>query len=809
MIKGLGQDFRYALGYFAKAPTFTVLAVLSLALGIGANTAIFSVVHAVLLRPLAYPQPDRLLRVWETFQHARGQGRGSVSVPNLLDWREQNSVFRQLAAYSQSTYALSGDDRPLLVRGARVEPEMKDVLQVEPLRGRFFEEGENQSGKDQVVLLSHGLWERRFGSDPAVIGQPMSLDGVPHEIIGVMPVGFELPPRSASELWTPLTYTEGQLNARGSHWLAVLGRLKPDVPQRQAESEMSAIAARLAEAYPDSQDRRGIVISTLHQSLTESRSEALWTLWAAVSIVLLIGCANVANLLLARAVGRRRELAVRAALGAGRARLVRQMLSETALLALAGGAAGLILSVVAVRVLSSLPGSSIPQGQVVGVNPVVLAFCLGASLLTAFLAGLFPALRASRFDVGDALRERSSSESAGSSRDWLRAGLVVAEVALAVVVLIGAGLLLKSYSRLLQVDPGLDAQRVLTMTVPLAGPGYDESEEILAFYRRLNQELPTIPGVEAAGMINLLPMQNWGWNSNIVIEGMPEVPPSQQPLSEVRTIAGDYFRAMGIPLLSGRTVPFDYAEDARPEVMVNKTFADRFLDGQDPVGKRIAFGYPESDEGWISIVGMVADVRSAGLDRQPLPEMYFSLGLSPRRNMGLALRTTLDPASLSESVRRKVAEIDPAQPVYRVKVMEEVVDDSVASRRFNTLLMGVFAAVALTLALGGVYGVLSYAVRRRTYELAVRMALGARRGDVYRLVITGSLVLAVIGILAGATASLWLTSFLESQLYSVQAGDPLTIVWVCAILLGVCLAASLLPARRATHVDPLTALRSE
>ncbi|HSR70551.1 MAG TPA: ABC transporter permease [Acidobacteriota bacterium] len=807
-MKSLGQDIRYALAHFVKAPMFTLLAVLSLALGIGANTAIFSVIHAVLLKPLAYPEPDRLVRVWETFQHSGGTGRGSVSVPNLFDWRQQNSVFQQIAAYSNTTYALSGGERPQLVPGARVEPEMAQVVQVDPLKGRFFQSGENQAGKDQVVLLSYGLWERRFGSDPDIVGQSLSLDGVAHEIIGVMPATFQMPPRSDSELWTPLTYSEGQLNARGSHWLSVLARLKSEVTLERSQSEMSAIAARLAQAYPAAQDKRDVIVGSLHGSLTDSRREALWTLWAAVSIVLLIGCANVANLLLARAVGRRRELAVRAALGAGRARLARQLLTETFLLALGGGASGMVLSVVAVRVLSSLPGTSIPQGQVVGVNPAVLAFCLAASLLTALLAGLFPALRASRFDVGEALKERSSTDSAGSSRDWLRGGLVVAEVALAVVVLIGAGLLLKSYSRLLEVDSGIDVQRVLTLSVPLAGPRYDEAEELIAFYRRLENELPALPGVEAAGMINLLPLQNWGWNGNIVIEGMPEVPPSQQPLAETRTIAGDYFQTMGIPLLSGRMVGFGENEQ-RKVLMVNQAFAERFLEGQDPIGKRIAWDYPESDDGWMTIVGVVGDVRGAGLHRRPLAEMYFPFAQSVRRNMSLVLRTSLPPAGLAESVRRKVAEIDPEQPVYRVKVMEEVVDDSVAGRRFNTLLMGVFAAVALSLALGGVYGVLSYAIRRRTYELAVRMALGARRADVYRLVARGSLILAAVGIVIGVGAALWLTRFMESQLYSVRSDDPLTIVWVCLLLLTVAVAASLIPARRATRVDPLTALRSE
>ena len=808
MMSGFRQDLAYAFSNSLRSPLFTLLAILSLALGIGANTSIFSVIHAVLLRPLDYPQPDRLIRLWETFEHSSGRGWGSVSTPNLFDWREQNSLFDELAAYSMNTYNLTDGNRPVLVRGARVEPGIGRVLQAEPQMGRFFNAGENQAGADQVVVISHGLWQRQFAGDQDIVGKEVGIDSSRYTVIGVMPTSFQLPPRSHAELWTPLTFTEGNLNSRGNHWMSVLGRLKPEVGLERALSEMNTIARRLEEAYPGPQDKRGITILTLHDSLVSRSRDALWTLWGAVALVLLIGCANVANLLLARAVGRRRELAVRAALGASRGRIVRQMLTESSLLALVGGAAGLVLSLWAVRTLASLPGTSIPQGQPIQVNLSVLAFCLLASLATAVIAGLVPALRSSKLDVAESLKERSSSEVAGSSRDWLRGGLVVAEIALAIVVLVSAGLLIRSYSRLLEVDSGIDSERVLTMTVPLPRSKYSQSDQIISFYQRLEERIKALPGVEAAGMINLLPVRNWGWNSSIVIEGMPELPPSQRPLSETRTIAGDYFSSLGIPLLAGRM--FGSGQGEPPNViLVNKAFADKFMQGENPIGRRVAWDTPDSDEGWMTIVGMVGNVRSAGLERQHLAEMYFPLLQRPMSRMSLTLRTALEPTGIAEMLRREVQQIDPEQPVFEVQVMDGVISDSVAGRRFKVLLMGIFASVALVLAIAGVYGVLSYAVGRRSYEIAVRQALGASRGDVYRLIIAGSLGLSGMGIALGLAASIWLTRFLESQLYGVEPTDPVTLASVCGVLLLVSMLAAFLPARRATRVDPLTALRTE
>lgn len=807
-MSGFRQDLMYALSNSLRSPFFSILAILSLALGIGANTSIFSVIHAVLLRPLDYPQPDRLVRLWETFEHSSGRGQGSVSTPNLFDWREQNSVFDELAAYSMNTYNLTDGDRPLLVRGARVEPEMGRVLQAEPQMGRFFNPGENQAGADQVAVLSHGLWQRQFAGDPDIVGKEVGIDSRPYTVIGVMPASFQLPARSRAELWTPLTFSERNLNSRGSHWMSVLGRLKPGVDLEGVQTEMDTIAKRLEAAYPGPQDKRGITLMSLHGALVRGSRDALWTLWAAVALVLLIGCSNVANLLLARAVGRRRELAVRAALGASRGRIVRQMLTESLLLALLGGAAGLALSLWAVQTLASLPGTSIPLGQPIQVNLSVLAFCLLASMATAVIAGLVPALRSSKLDVGESLKERSSWQADGSPRDWLRGGLVVAEIALAIVVLVSAGLLMRSYSRLLEVESGIDSERVLTMTVPLPRSKYSQGDQIISFYRRLEERIQALPGVEAAGMINLLPVRNWGWNSSIVIEGIPDLPPSQRPLSEVRTIAGDYFASLGIPLLAGRMLDSGRGEPPNL-ILVNKAFADKFMDGDDPVGRRVAWDTPDSDEDWMTIVGMVGNVRSAGLQRQHLAEMYFPMLQRPMRRMSLTLRTAVEPTGIAEMLRREIQQIDPEQPVFEVQVMDEVIADSVAGRRFNLLLMGIFASVALVLAIAGVYGVLSYSVGRRTYEIAVRQALGARRGDVYRLVIGGGMGLSGLGIALGLAGSIWLSRFLESQLYAVEPTDPVTLASVCGVLLLVSMLAAFLPARRATRVDPLTALRTD
>ncbi|HSR51124.1 MAG TPA: ABC transporter permease [Acidobacteriota bacterium] len=803
-MNGFLQDLRYAFTNLFRSPVFAVLAIVSLALGIGANTAIFSIINTVLLRPLPYPQPGQLVNVWETYANSSGQGTGSVSPPNLLDWREQSESWQALAAYSPTSFNLTGTDRPLVVQGARMEPEMWGLLGIEANRGRVFARQDVENG-DGVVVLSHGFWQRHFAGDPEVVGREIGLDGTPHTVIGIMPESFQCPPRSNVELWTPLAFTLQQLNARGRHWLLVLARLKPDVARAEAQSEMDGIAERIEEAYPDSQTGRGVFLEPLHESLIWRTREALWTLWAAVGFVLLIACANVANLLLARSNARRRELAVRSALGAGSARVLRQVLSESLLLALLGGAIGLILGQAAVGFLASLSGSSIPQGQPIELDLRVLGFCLAACLVTAVLAGILPALRSSRVDIVETLKERSQSQGASGGRDWLRTGLVMAEVALAVTVMMGAGLLLKSYSTLMDVDSGIETERLLTFSIPLSSGRYHDSSQITSFYSRLQDRLEGLPGVESVGMISHLPLQNWGSNGRLWHDGLdPGAPTSQRPIVELRQVGGDYFQAMGIRLLEGRLFQPGDADATNPPVIVNKAFADRVFDGERALGRGV--GSPTSVN---TIVGVVGDVRNAGLLYGTLPEIYYPLAASPRWTMSLVLRTSLEPLALSDSVRRAVHETDPDQPVFSLRTMNQVVLNSVADKRFNTLLMGIFALVAVVLAIAGVYGVLSYAVGRRTYEIAVRMALGAQRTDIYRLVIAASLMTVGPGLIAGALGSLWLTQYLQNQLFGVEATDPATLVAVCLILFGVSLTTALVPARRAAAIDPLEALRSQ
>ncbi len=806
---GFLQDFRYAAYILRRTPGISLVAIFSLALGIGANTAIFSVVNTLLLRPLNYAEPDRLVRLWETFVHSRGQGEGSVSVPNLIDWREMNRTFEGIGAYSLSSIGLSSGDDPVLLRNARVTADMFGLLGVEPLHGRTFAPGEDQPGQDGVVVLSYALWQNRFAGDPSIVGQQVTLNGSPYVVVGVMPASFDFPPRTAVDLWVPLTPSQGLLRSRGSRWMRVVGRLKSDVTLEQAQSDLSAVAAQLTQLYPQVQDKRGVVMRQLHDSLVRGSRPALLGLFGAVGLVLLIGCANAANLQLARSVDRRREFAIRGAMGADRPRLLRQLLTESLLLAFLGGALGLALSQSSLSMLMRLPGADFLQGQSVELDFSVLAFCFGACLLTAVVSGVAPALRGSKIELHDALKERGSSRSMGASRDPVRAALVAVEVALAVVVLVGAALLLQSYNRLTGVDSGTQPERVLTASVTLPGDAYSQPETRISFFRNLHERVSGLPGVEAAGLISRLPIQNWGFNANFTIEGMPSVPVSQMPVAEMRYISGKYFSAMGIPLLEGQPVDFDDASAPVRTVLVNQAFARRFFEGEDPIGKRIGWGSPSSETAWLRIVGVVANVRGAGLQRAPQSEVYMPFRRSASRTMSLVVRTTLDPTGLTDTLRGEIRAMDPSLLVYRVNVMQNIIDDSVSSERFTATLFGAFAGLALLLSVVGVFGAVSYTVGRRGYEIAVRMALGAERVDVLGMVLRGGLWMSLAGVGVGALASLWLTRYLQGQLYSIQPNDPLTLISVCLALVAISVMACYLPARRAMRVEPVAALREE
>ncbi len=801
----LQQDLRFATRMLRKSPGFAAVAVLSLALGIGANTAIFSVVYATLLEPLPYPGSDKLVFLNETFQRGGGQGTGSVSVPNLEDWRADNAVFEAIGGWSRSSFNLTGEGEPIVTSGTRVEPQVFEALQVQPMLGRYFATGDSEEGSDRVVVLSQGLWERRFASDPGILGQTIGLNSQRFTVIGVMPPEFEFPPRTRSELWTPLIPPSEQLKMRGNHWMQVTARLKPGVTLEQARANMDAIAQRLERDYPDSQERRGVLVQPVYDVTVGSRRDAVLTLWGAVGFVLLIACANVSNLLLARANARRREFSVRAALGASRSRLLRQLLTETTLVALLGGAAGLLLSYWTVRYLAQMPGTTVPRGENVGVNLWVLSFSMVVSVGAAFVSGILPALRASKANLHDGLKE-SAGRGQSHGRDRLRSALVVAEVALSLVVLAGAGLMLRSFQRLQEIDLGFRAENILTMKIPLAPEKYaDRPADVIRFYDGILTRIQSLPGVESAGLINLLPLQDWGNNGNFYIRGRATESVAEQPFGEFRVVSRGYFPAMGIRLMSGRF--FDDSDEPRQVAMINEAAAKAFWPDEDPIGQQL--GWPE--DYWFTVVGVVRAVRNVGPMRTPNPEIYWShrVDLMVRPEMSLVVRTPLDPSSLATSIQKEIWQEDPEQPVHLVKTMEQVAVGAIARPRFQTLLFGVFAGLALVLALAGVYGVISYAVTQRTHEMGIRMALGAHRRDVLRLVLRHGLTLALIGTATGVAAALALTRYIESQLYSTEPTDPLTFATVAALLLAATLLASYIPAHRAAKVDPMQALRYE
>jgi putative ABC transport system permease protein len=803
------QDLRFAVRMLRKSPGFAAVAILSLALGIGANSAIFSVVYATLLKPLPYPESDRLVYVYETFQRHGGQGTGSTSTPNLEDWRAGNTVLEAIGGWSSASFNLTGEDEPVVVAGHRVEPGVFSALQVAPLLGRFLSESDNEEGHDRVAVLSHGLWQRRFQADSGIVGKTISLNGQQFTVIGVMPPSFQFPPRTRSDLWAPLIPPADQRGKRGNHWMQVVARVKPGVTIPQAQTNMDSIAQRLQHDYPNEQEGRGILLRPLYQDVVGNRQAAVLTLWGAVGFVLLIACANVSNLLLARAGVRRREFAVRASLGASRPRLFRQLLTETALIALLGGVAGLLLSRQTVHYLAQMPGTSIPRGDEVAVNPWVLAFSIAVSLLAAFATGIFPALRASRPNLHDAIKESAAGRGQSYRRDRLRTALVIAEVSLSLVVLVGAGLMLRSFQRLSEIDLGIRTESLLTMSIPLAPEKYKKPADGIRFYEAVLPRINALPGVQFAGLINRLPLRQWGTNGNLAIRGKPEPPPGQEPFAEFRNVSADYFHAMGIPLVAGRL--FDAHEDPKRIVVINAAAAKAFWPDNDAVGQHL--GWP--DDYWFTVVGVVANVRNWSLTSEPRPEVYWPYNgdelLAPLSlpEMNLVVRTTVEPQSLAAAIQQEIRQVDPEQPVHLVKTMEQVAADAVAGPRFQTLLFGVFAALALLLALAGVYGVISYSVSQRTHEMGIRMALGAHPRDVLRLVLGHGLTLAVIGTAGGVAAALGLTRYLQSQLYSVEPTDPLTYAAVAALLLATTLLACYVPARRAARVDPMAALRDE
>jgi putative ABC transport system permease protein len=791
------QDLRFGLRLLLRQPAFTLLVVLTLALGIGANTSIFSVVNGVLLSPLPYPAPERLVAVWG---HHPDIGRESASLPDFLDWREGARSFEQLAAWFPTLYNVTGEGEPERVVGVRTTANFFQTLGISPARGRAFDRGEDREGKTTVVVLSHGFWKRRMGEDPAALGRTLTLNGVPHTVIGIAPESFRFNPDA--EMWVPLPM-DTQSNRR-SDFLRVIGRLAPSATVEQAQEELRAVMRRLAEQYPDTNARWTVEAVSLHEDLVGESRPALLIFMGAVGLVLLIACANVANLMLARSARRQRELAVRAALGASRLRLVRQMLTESILLALMGGGLGLLLAVWGIDGLRAAGLDLVPGQTEIGIDEQVLAFTVGLSLVTGVLFGLAPALRLPGSNLDDTLRAGARGLTGGMGLRQLRGLLVLGEVALALVLLVGAALLLRSFDRLQRVDTGFEPEGVLTLRLLLPASKYPGDPQLAAFYEQLTERVAALPGVEAAGIINAVPLASGTPYNTFTIQGRAPDPNAVED-AETFSVSPGYFRSLGIPLRSGRLLESQDGASAQPVALINETMARRFWAGRDPLGARVSLDATN----WFTVVGIVGDVRNAALQKEPHAQLYFPASQLPRRAMFLAVRTTGEPMGLVGSLRREVSTLDPDLPLADIATMEQRLGRAAAKPRVNVLLLGGFAAVALLLAGIGIYGVISQMVVQRTREIGIRMALGARQRDVLRLMILQGMTPALVGIALGLAVA-WASSRLMAKLlYGVSATDPVSFFTVPIFLAAVAFLAAWLPARRARRVDPTEALRQE
>jgi putative ABC transport system permease protein len=814
MMNTLWQDMRYGMRMLWKKPGFTVVAIIALALGIGANTAIFSVVNAVLLRPLPFAEPDRLVIVW--MDNRQMQMKEDIhSYPNFIDYRDQNKVFESMAAYRSASLNLTGTGEPERVTGAASTASFFDVMRVAPVAGRVFTAEEDQTGHDKVIVLSYGLWQRRFGGDKAIVGQSVTITGATRTVVGVMPPDFHFPEKE-TEFWIPLAPPAELKDSRGAFWLNVIGRLKPGVTLEQARAEMATIASRLEQQYPNSNTNFGTNLVALREQTVGPVRPALLVLLGAVAFVLLIACANVANLLLSRAAAREREFAIRMAMGAGRGRIIRQLLVESLLLALCGAALGITLAMWGLDALRLLMPSDMPRLDLIGMDWRVLAFTVGVSCITALLFGLAPAVQASRPDLNDTLKEGGGKGAAGKgvrSRN-IRRALVVSEVALALVLLVGAGLLLKSFSRLRGFDLGFRPEGLLTAKIQLPGLKYREGNQVRLFYRQLFERLENTPGVESAGAITDVFLSKTPNSTRFSIEGRPAFQPGQRVEIPFDSITTNYFQVMGTPIIKGRAFNEQDTEKTPHIVIINETFARRFFSDTDPLGKRIKYGdleTPEDQSPWYTIVGVVADTRRTGFDSEVRSETFLPLAQEPAGRLTLVVRAAggADPAALTAAVRGAVQAVDPEQPVFDIKTMDQWISETIAQRRLNMILLGIFALVALLLAAVGIYGVISYSVTQRTHEIGVRMALGAQRSDVLKMILGQGIGLTLAGIGIGLVGALFLTRLMASLLFGVSAADPLTFIIVPILLTAVSLLACYIPARRATRVDPMIALRYE
>jgi len=807
------QDIRFGLRTITKNPGFTLVAVIALALGIGANSVIFSAVNSVLLRPLPYKDSDRLVMIWHKYPDIN-LPQASLSPPSYIEYRDMTSSFEQVAAVTNWSANLTGIDEPERIQGAQLSANFFSALGVGPALGRTFLTEEDQPGKSRVVIISHGLWQRRFGSDPNIIGRQITLDGNSYDVVGVMPRGFSF--FLEVDIWTPLAFTSEQLapNNHGFEYLIGIARLKPEVTLGQAQAEMDTLADRLRQEFYDNTNW-GITLVPLQEQFTGQIRPALLILLAAVGCVLLIACANVANLLLARAASRQKEMAIRAALGANRSRVIRQLLTESILLAALGGAMGLALAFVGIRLLvTGLPqdiAQFIAGWNRIGLDSSVLIFTLALSLLTGIIFGVIPSIQASRPDLNETLKDAGKGTSSGSRSHRFLNTFVVVEVAIALVLLVGAGLLIGSFLTLQEVNPGFNPEKVLTMQMSLPRTKYSEGHQFTAFYDQVLQKVSALPGVQSAGVANNIPMGRNTQNASFLIEGMQIAPGQASPHGDPHIISPDYFTAMGIPLLKGRFFNQQDTADSLAVAIIDETLAERYWPGEDPIGKRMGAFFDRKD-GQVrmrEIVGVVGHTKSYGLDGKSKVQYYFPFSQRPRQDVYLAVRTSAEPSSLITAVRSAISSVDADQPIYNIKTLDEVLSDSMAQNRFSTWMLAIFAGIALLLAATGIYGVMSYSVSQRTQEIGIRMALGASRGDVLKMVIGRGMMLAAIGLSVGLAAAFGVTRLMSSLLFGVTATDLVTFISIPLVLATVALAACYIPARRATKVDPIQALRYE
>ena len=813
------HEFRFALRNLIKTPGFTIVAVITVALAIAANTAVFSLVNALLIRPLPFKAPESLVLLFEKFS-AQGLDQIPVSAPEYVDWEKQTQSYERIAAFNFTDFNLTGGDMPERISGAVVTPSLFPLLGVQPVKGRVFNDSEFGEGNDGVLVISERLWRRRFNSDPQLVGTQLSVNGRSYTVVGIMPANFEFPLplfgvqggtfAERADMWKPIAFTKQEMESRGSRSYGVIGRLKPGVTIKQAQAEADTIVANWHPLFPDNYEpatKFGATIYPMHDLVIGGMRPALMILLGAVAVVLLIACANLTTMLLARAGAREREFAIRLALGAGRMQLVRQMLAESTLLALIGGTAGVMLAVWGLDLLRSIGTQTVPRLAEVNLDMRVLLVTLGTAVATGIVIGLIPALATGKPELTEALKEGGRGSTSGIRRNRLRNALVIAEVALALVLLVGASLLMKSFVRLQNVHPGFEPKNVLTMEVSLPVLKYPRGKPVADFYAEATRRVKALPGVEAAAFTSILPLSGTNSDSSFAIEGRDPTAEKIYPDEEIRNITPEYFSVLKVPLVQGRFFNDGDQFDGPGAVIVNQSFARKWFPNQEAVGKRITFDDPrQPNVKWINIVGVVGDMRHRGLDLDPKPEYYLPHNWRPYRGMILAVRSAQDPRSLTTAIRREISRLDPDLPAANVRTLEHVAADSIAPRKLSVVLIGVFAAVALVLASVGIYGVMSFLVVQRTHEIGVRMALGAQRADVLRLVIGRAAKLVLLGTGIGLVLGVISSRALRALLYNVGAFDLMSFLSVTLALIVVSLLASYIPAVRATRADPMIAL---